>query len=147
MNFKDYLIKKIIPTYFMIVTLILFGMAAVGLILYRHRPIDVLTLFVPLVFGGIGCLPLLVDYLFSHRKNIRFGLLLYNAAELVMLEICILSAAFFVGIIDSIFTAVIIAVMVLCIFAAVGTVMYLQDRGFCDSINNALAQYDEKYDN
>lgn len=143
MSFKEYFKKKVIPTYFMIVTFILFAMAALGLAFYRSEKIDVLTLFVPLGFGAIGCLPLLADYVFSRRKSTPSGLLLYNLAELLLLEVCILTAAWLVGILDSMLTVLIVAAMVMCIFAAVGTIMYIQDRNFCDSVNDALANYSE----
>lgn len=146
MSFKDYLMKKVIPNYFMIVTLIIIGMAVMGLTFYGNIKISILTLFVPPLFGAIGCLPLLVDYLFSHRKSSRMVLLLYNFAELVLLEICILTAAYFMGMIQSLLSAVITACMVFVIFTVVGAVMYIQDRSFCDSLNDALARYSETTD-
>ena len=141
MSFKEYLKKKVIPTYFMIVTFIILGMAIAGLILYRNARIGILTLLVPPVFGVIGCLPLLLDFVFMKVKSSGIWLILYNAAELVILEACILTAAYFIGIIDAAFTAAVIAVMVFAIFSAVGAIMYIQDKSFCDSVNDALAKY------
>ena len=97
-------------------------------------------MFIPPLFGAIGCLPLLVDFLFLKVKGSGLWLLLYHAAELVMLEACILTAAYFLRMIDTVFTAVIIAGMVFAIFTAVGAIMYMQDKKFCDSLNDALAE-------
>ena len=147
MRFKEYCIKKLIPTYFMIVTFIIIGMAVSGLLFFGNRDISVITLFVPPLFGAIGCLPLLLDFLFLKVTSSGLWLILYNAAELVMLEACILTAAYFIGMIDSLLTASITAVMVFAIFTAVGAIMYMQDKKFCDSLNDALAEYSKKTDN
>lgn len=65
MSFKEYFFKKMIPNYFMIVTLIAIGMAVTGILFYGNRKIDMVTLFVPSVFGALGCLPLLLDFFFE----------------------------------------------------------------------------------
>ena len=140
MSFKEYCINKLIPTYFMIVTFIIIGMAVSGILIYGNISIDLITLFVPPLFGAIGCLPLLVDFFFLGVKSSLKWLIMYHLIELLMLEAVILSVAFFIGIIDSILTAVITAVMVFAIFTAVGAIMYIQDRKFCDSLNDALAK-------
>lgn len=144
MKFKDYFVRKVIPAYFMIVTFIVIGMGIATVAFYGMIEISVLTLFVPPVFGALGCLPLLLDYFFLKIKSSGRTLLLYNLAEWLILEVCILTAAYFLHMIDSLLTAGIIAAMVLAIFAAVGAVMYRQDRRFCDTLNAALAQYKEK---
>ena len=128
----------------MIVTFIIIGMAVSGILLYGNIKIGILTLFVPPVFGAIGCLPLLLDYFFMKVKSSGLVLFLYNAAELVLLEACILTAAHFAGMINSALTAAITALMVFAIFTCVGAVMYMQDKKFCDSLNDALAEYSEK---
>ncbi len=140
MSFREYCLKKLIPTYFMIVTFIIISMAVVGIIFFGNINISLITLFIPPLFGAIGCLPLLVDFLFLKVKGSGLWLLLYHAAELVMLEACILTAAYFLRMIDTVFTAVIIAGMVFAIFTAVGAIMYMQDKKFCDSLNDALAE-------
>lgn len=124
----------------MIVTFIIISMAVVGIIFFGNINISLITLFIPPLFGAIGCLPLLVDFLFLKVKGSGLWLLLYHAAELVMLEACILTAAYFLRMIDTVFTAVIIAGMVFAIFTAVGAIMYMQDKKFCDSLNDALAE-------
>lgn len=144
MSFKEHLMKKVIPNYFMIVTFITIGMAVTGILVYGNRDIGILTLFVPPVFGALGCLPLLLDYAFLKVKSSGLGMLLYNAVELVLLEAVILTAAYFLGMIDSLFNAAITAVMVFAIFTVVGAIMYIQDKKFCDSLNDALINYAEK---
>ena len=140
MSFREYCLKKLVPTYFMIVTFIIISMAVVGIIFFGNINISLITLFIPPLFGAIGCLPLLVDFLFLKVKGSGLWLLLYHAAELVMLEACILTAAYFLRMMDTVFTAVIIAGMVFAIFTAVGAIMYMQDKKFCDSLNDALAE-------
>ena len=105
MSFREYCLKKLIPTYFMIVTFIIISMAVVGIIFFGNINISLITLFIPPLFGAIGCLPLLVDFLFLKVKGSGLWLLLYHAAELVMLEACILTAAYFLRMIDTVFTA------------------------------------------
>lgn len=142
MSFKEYFFKKMIPNYFMIVTLITIGMAVTGILFYGNRKIDMVTLFVPSVFGALGCLPLLLDFFFMKIRGLRY--FLYNLAELIILELCLLTAGYFVGMVNSVMTFTIMALMIFAIFAVVGAIMYLQDRKFCDSLNDALAQYSEK---
>ena len=141
MSFKEYFFKKIIPNYFMIVTLITIGMAVSGILVYGNRDIGMATLFVPPGFGALGSLPLLLDYAFLKVKSSGAGLLLYNGIELVLLEAVILTAAYFLDMIDSILSAGITAVMVFAIFTVVGAIMYIQDKKFCDDLNDALAKY------
>ena len=128
----------------MIVTLITIGMAVTGILFYGNRDIGIMTLFVPPVFGALGCLPLLMDFAFLKVKSSGLGLVLYNAIELVLLETVILTAAYFLGMINSILTALITAVIVFAIFTAVGAIMYIQDKKFCDDLNDALAEYSKK---
>ena len=141
MSFKEYFFKKIIPNYFMIVTLITIGMAVSGILVYGNRDIGMATLFVPPGFGALGSLPLLLDYAFLKVKSSGAGLLLYNGIELVLLEAVILTAAYFLDMIDSILSAGITAVMVFAVFTVVGAIMYIQDKKFCDDLNDALAEY------
>ena len=141
MSFKEYFFKKMIPNYFMIVTLITIGMAVTGILFYGNRKIDMVTLFVPSVFGALGCLPLL-DFFFMKIRGLRY--FLYNLAELIILELCLLTAGYFVGMVNSVMTFTIMALMIFAIFAVVGAIMYLQDRKFCDSLNDALAEYARK---
>ena len=144
MSFKDYFFKKLIPNYFMIVTFITIGMALSGILIYGNIQIGILTLFVPPAFGLIGCLPLLLDYVFLNKRSSGLWMFLYNAAELLMLEVCILTAGYFLGMINTLLSAVMMAALVFSIFAVVGGIMYIQDRKFCDSFNDALAAYTEK---
>lgn len=144
MNFKDYFFKKIVPTYFMIVTFITIGMAVSGILFYGNNKIDMVTLFVPPLFGALGCLPLLLDFAFLKVKSSGKWLILYNAIELIMLEACILTAAYFIGMIDSLLTTLITSILVFTIFTVVGAIMYMQDRKFCDDLNDTLASYSEK---
>ena len=144
MNFKDYFFKKIVPTYFMIVTFITIGMAVSGILFYGHIKIDMVTLFVPPLFGALGCLPLLLDFAFLKVKSSGKWLILYNAIELIMLAACILTAAYFIGMIDSLLTTLITSILVFTIFTVVGAIMYMQDRKFCDDLNDTLASYSEK---
>ena len=142
MRFKEYFMKKVIPNYFMIVTLITIGMAVSGILIYGNRDIGMATLFVPPVFGALGCLPLLLDFFFMKVRGL--GYFLYNLAELIILEICLLTAGYFLGMVNSIMTFTIMALMIFSIFTAVGAVMYMQDKKFCDDLNDALAEYSQK---
>ena len=144
MSFKEYFFKKMIPNYFMIVTLITIGMAVSGILVYGNRDIGIVTLFVPPVFGALGCLPLLLDYFFINVRGTGLRYFLYNLAELVILEICLLTAGYFVGMVNSAMTCAIMALMIFAIFTVVGAIMYIQDKKFCDDLNDALAKYSEE---
>ena len=140
MSFKEYFFKKMVPNYFMIVTLITIGMAVTGILFYGNRDISMATLFVPPVFGALGSLPLLLDFFFMKVRGTGLRYFLYNLAELVILEICLLTAGYFLGMVNSLMTFMIMALMIFAIFTAVGAIMYMQDKKFCDSLNDALAE-------
>lgn len=141
MSFKQYVIKKIIPTYFMIVTFITAGMGIFGTIFYQNASFHYYLFLTPLLFGAVGCLPLLMDFFFyrSPGKMLSRSAFLRQAAEeLVVLELCIVSGVGLLFGYRSAWEAVIPAAMVLAIFAAVTALTYRQDARLCSEMNKAL---------
>lgn len=147
MSFKQYFIKKIAPTYCMIVTLIDIGVTVLGLTLYQKAQFGFGQFAMPLLMGSIGCLPLLMDYFTERKRSRHIPLAAYYAIQLVMLEIGILAAAWYLRMIRSPLTAAMVAAMVVAIFTVVAAVMYLSDKNLCDSMNDALASYKEPSEN
>lgn len=146
MRFKEYLWKKIIPEYFMVVTFLNIGMFVAGTVFFPEVSFGYDIFFSPLFFGLIGCTPSLVEYFFQGKKANRGSIIAQTAFKLVILETCIIGVASLVGLIDSALTAVIIGCMVLVIFVVVCALQYLQDQVLCSEMNKALLDYKERAD-
>lgn len=147
MSFKEHIFKRVVPTYFMIVTFLNIGMFIVGTTFFSEVRFGYDAYFSPLFFGLIGSIIPLVEYFFQ-RKNANRGVIFaQTAVELVVLEVCILGAVKLLGTIDSALTAVIIACMVFVIFVIVCVVHYLQDKALCTEMNKALLDYKSQADN
>lgn len=141
MSFKKYLLKKVLPIYFMIVTFLNVGMLIVGQIFFEESRFGYEIFFSPLLFGLLGCIPTLLEFLFKGKTVNKSTIILQNIVQLVILEICILGAAKLGGVIDSVLTAIIIACMIFIIFVIVSVLQYLQDKSLCTEMNMALSQY------
>ena len=53
----------------------------------------------------------------------------------------IMTSAYYLGMVNSVLTGVITAVMEFAIFAVVSAITYLRDKPFCDDLNNAPEEY------
>lgn len=140
MSFKEHLWKKVVPTYFMVVTFINIGMLTAGLTFFKEVRFGYEVFLSPLFFGFIGCIPLVLDYLFQEKRANQRAIMMQISFEFVLLEACILGVAKLIGIIDSPLTAVIMACMILVIFVIVSVFEYLQDQALCKKMNMALLQ-------
>lgn len=146
MNFKQYLVRKLIPTYFMIVTFINLGIAVIGTSLYPDATFRYVNMFFPLLLGTVGCLPLLIEYLlrqylFRGRQQSLTAFLLEALGELALLELCIVGGTALVMGFDSPWTAVVMGFIVLAVFSAVTAIEYLKDRHICHQMNDAIAAF------
>lgn len=146
MSFKEYLWKRVIPEYFMVVTFLNIGMFVAGTVFFPKVRFGYDIFFSPLFFGLIGCAPSLVDYFFQGKKANKGSIIAQTAFKLVILEACIIGVARLIGLIDSALTAVIIACMVLVIFVVVCVLQYLQDQALCSEMNKALSDYKAQSD-
>ena len=52
-----------------------------------------------------------------------------------------MTSAYYLGMVNSVLTGVITAVLELAIFAVVSAITYLRDKPFCDDLNNAPEEY------
>lgn len=52
-----------------------------------------------------------------------------------------MTSAYYLGMVNSVLTGVITAVMEFAIFAVVSAITYLRDKPFCDDLNNAPEEY------
>lgn len=147
MSFKKHVIRRVIPTYFMIVTFINIGMLTAGLTFFKEVRFGYEVFLSPLLFGFIGCIIPLMEYLFQGKEANQGVIFAQTAFELVVLEVCILGAAKLLDVIDSELTAVIIASMVFVIFVIVCVIHYLQDKALCTEMNKALSNYKAQTEN
>ncbi len=144
MDFKRFLFKKIVPTYFMIVTFINLATGVFGSILYPRATFGYPAFLAPLALGAAGCVPQVVEYLlgrylFRGRPQSMGANLLEALGELALLELCIVGGSELLIGFEALSTAVVMAVMVLAIFAAVTAIQYMQDNKLCSEMNQAIA--------
>lgn len=140
MSFKTFFFKKIVPAYCIIVTLINIGMMTVGPAFFPQSRFGFEAFRSPLIFGALGCLPVLMDYFFEQRPQSRTTILVQTFTEWALLECCIIGGAFLMKMkdIQSPVTVAVLFIMVLVIFAAVSAVGYYQDDNTCRELNKAL---------
>lgn len=143
MDFKRFFFKKIVPTYFMIVTFINLATGVFGSILYPRSVFGYPAFLAPLVLGAAGCVPQVVEYLlgrylFRGRPQSMGANLLEALGELALLELCIVGGSELLMGFDTLSTAAVMAIMVLAIFAAVTAIQYVQDNKICTEMNRAL---------
>lgn len=144
MEFKKFLVRKLVPAYFMIVTFINLAAVVLGSVFFPRSTFTYAQFSAPLIFGAIGCLPLLVEYLlrrwvFSGKSQGMWALWLEAAGELVLVELCVVGGSAVLKGFDSPLNAAVMAAMVLAIFAAVTAVEYAQDNKMCREMNQAIS--------
>jgi hypothetical protein len=138
MNFKQFFFKKIIPSYCMIVTLLNVGMLVVGKVCYPDTTFGYGVFLSPLLFGVIGCMPVLIDFWFGRKAHSRKVLWLQTLIELAALELCIIgSGALLIGF-DSLQIVVTMSCLAAVIFVAVTAIQYVQDNHMCHEMNQVL---------
>lgn len=142
MDFKTFLIKRVMMSFFISVTLITLAMAIVGLIFEPHMIFGYEAFLSPLIFGAIASFPMLVFY--SNKEQSIKEVLLRSLLHFLLLEILILSNLYIFGILTSPSMALSLALTIFIINLAVHLVSYVHDRRVAEEFNSALRLLQEK---
>lgn len=142
MDFKTFLIKRVMMSFFISVTLITLAMAIVGLIFEPHMTFGYEAFLSPLIFGAIASFPMLVFY--SNKEQSMKEILLRSLIHFLLLEFLILSNLYILGILTSPSMALSLALTIFIINLAVHLVSYVHDRRVAEEFNSALRLLQEK---
>lgn len=141
MDFKTFLIKRVMMSFFISVTLITLAMAIVGLIFEPQMTFGYEAFLSPLIFGAIASFPMLVFY--SKKEQSIKEALLRSLLHFMLLEILLLSSLYFLGILTSFSIASSLALTILIINLAVHLVSYVHDNRAASEFNTALKKLQE----
>ncbi len=141
MDFKTFLIKRVMMSFFISVTLITLAMAIVGLIFEPHMIFGYEAFLSPLIFGAIASFPMLVFY--SNKEQSMKEILLRSLIHFLLLEILILSNLYIFGILTSPSMALSLALTIFIINLAVHLVSYVHDKRAASEFNTALKKLQE----
>ena len=142
MDFKTFLIKRVMMSFFISVTLITLAMAIVGLIFEPQMTFGYEAFLSPRIFGAIASFPMLV--FFSNKEQSMKEILLRSLIHFLLLEFLILSNLYILGILTSPSMALSLALTIFIINLAVHLVSYVHDRRVAEEFNSALRLLQEK---
>lgn len=136
MDFKTFLIKRVMFSFFVSVTLISVAMALVGMIFEPSASLGYELLLSPIIFGFIASFPLLVKYS-KHELSLSQALI-RNVIHFLVLETTILLTLYSMGILTNFSIAVSLGLSILIIDLTVNAVMWMSDRRTAVELNTAL---------
>lgn len=141
MDFKTFFFKKILLSYFLVVTGITAAAGIVGSIYMPHETFGYQAFLSPFLFGLIAVIPSLVTY---SRKELSIKQMFFRfALHFLLLEVMILYFAYLEGLLRSRSITVSLFLSVLIIDLTVRLVMWLNDRHLASELNNALRKMQE----
>lgn len=142
MTFKEFFIKNIMTGFFISVTFICLGIAAVGSIFEPAERIPYNGFVSPIIFGLAATLPTLIMY--SKRELSVKELIFRKLLHLLLLEITINGMLFITGALKTVSVAVSLVLTILIIDLAVNAVMYLSDLRNAERINRSIKEMQSK---
>lgn len=144
MNFKDFLIKSVMNSFFISVTFIGIGMAIVGSIFEPEKSFSYAGFLSPILFGLAASLPSLVTF---SRRELTVGETIFRKVlHLLLLELTINGILFLNGALTSISVTVSLAVTIFIIDVAVNVVMYINDLRSAKLINRGIHEMQSEKD-
>lgn len=136
MDFKTFLVKKVMMSFFVSTTCITAAMALVGMIFDPATRFGYEVLLSPLLFGTVASLPMLVKY--SRNELSLKQTVVRNVIHFVLLEVIILSILYFVGVLTTISMMVSLGVSIFVIDITVNLVLWVNDKKTAKEFNDAL---------
>lgn len=136
MDFKDFLVKKILVSYFLAVAGITAAIGIVGSIFAPETTFGYQAFFSPFLFGLVAVIPSLATY--SKKELSARQMLLRLVIHFALLEILILLFAYIAGLVTSISVAISLLLCVFVIDLAVHLIHWLNDQRLANELNIAL---------
>lgn len=136
MDFKTFLIKKVMMSFFVTITCITVTMALMGIIFEPDTRFGYEAFLSPLIFGTLASLLLLVKY--SKRELSLKQAVIRNIIHFVLLEVVILSVLTFEGLLTSMSMTISLGVSIFIIDLTVNLVLWINDKRTAKEFNDAL---------
>lgn len=136
MDFKTFFIKKIMMSFFISVTCICAAMALIGMVFEPGAKFGYDAYFSPLLFGALASLPSLVTYS-KNELSLRQAAI-RNVIHFVLLEVVILVALYYGGVLTSASMAVSLGVSIFIIDLIVNLVLWTNDKRTAEEFSGAL---------
>ncbi|MBQ5332547.1 MAG: hypothetical protein J6K92_04730 [Oscillospiraceae bacterium] len=138
MNFKEFLIKNVMNSFFISVTFICIGMAIVGSTFEPDKRFSYGGFLAPILFGMAASIPSLVMY---SRHELTVGETIFRKIlHLLLPELTINGILFLNGAPVNLSVTISLAVMIFVIDVAVNIVMYINDLRSAELINRGIHQ-------
>ena len=142
MKFKEYLLQKVIPTYFMLVTFLVLFIYLAGRILEPEAQFGYDVLLSPLIYAGIGILPDLFAY--SRKEYNMKQTIIRKLIQLCVLISLILGFSFAMGVIKNWITAVVIFCGVVVIYGILEIILWWIELRTARLLTQALIRLDDE---
>lgn len=136
LDFKTFLIKKILISYFFAVTGITAAMGIIGSILASQVTFGYEAFLSPFLFGLVAVVPSIATY--SKKELSAKQMLLRLLIRFALLEALIVLFAYYAGLVTSGSIAISLVLSVLLVDLTVHLVMWLNDKRTAAEINGAL---------
>ena len=144
MDFKDFLQKKILMSFFIATTCISAAMAIIGMLYEPDTHFGYQGLLSPLIYGALTALSHIITYSkyeLSVRKTLLRKLFHVAAIEMIVLLIIYIN-----GSLTSLSLAVSVILSVLLVYTTVHLVLWVNDRSTAKAFNMALVEMQRKYE-
>jgi hypothetical protein len=138
MSFKDFMMKQIIPGFFVTVTCITFAMAVLGTVYGPDVRLSYGILFSPFIYGLAATATQLVNY--SAKELTVKQALARKGFHALALEIVIMHIAYGAGALTGTGVTAALALAILLIYGAVTLIMWISDRRSSEAVNRALSE-------
>lgn len=142
MKFKEYLLQKVIPTYFMLVTFLVLFIYLAGRILDPEAQFGYDVLLSPLIYAGIGIVPDLFSY--SCKEYNMKQTMIRKLIQLCILISLILGFSFAMGVIKSWIEAVVIFCGVVVIYGILDIILWRIELRTARLLTQALSRLDDE---
>lgn len=142
MKFKEYLLQKVIPTYFMLVTFLVIFIYLAGRILEPEAQFGYDVLLSPLIYAGIGIVPDLFAY--SRKEYNMKQTIIRKLIQLCVLISLILGFSFAMGVIKNWITAFVIFCGVLVIYGILEIILWWIELRTARLLTQALNRLDDE---
>ncbi|NBK20522.1 MAG: hypothetical protein EOM68_00635 [Spirochaetia bacterium] len=136
MDYKTFLVKKVMMSFFVSVTCITVAMAVVGMAFEPTARFGYDAFLSPLIFGALATLPMLVKY--SKKELSIKQTMVRGVIHLLLLEAVLLTSLYLLGLLSSLSLAATLAAAILVIDVTVNLVLWIQDTRTAKEFNGAL---------
>ena len=142
MKFKDYLLQKVIPTYFMLVTFLVLFIYLAGSILEPEAQFGYEVLLSPLIYAVIGILPDIFFY--SHKEHTIKQTIIRKLIQICVLISLIIGFSFAMGVIKNWIEAVVIFCGILVIYGILEISLWRIELHTAKLLTQALNRLDNE---